>query len=107
MNKIKVTQKEMKENYYILGVGYCAMERLLYYETPIAYSAGVYGWSCDYYYVNDVVISTGYGPISSKNMKTDYTLIEKYEAKARETNTQEETKKLLIELVGKLKQKSF
>lgn len=103
MNKIKTTKKEMRQNYKILSVGYCDMQYILAYESPIAYSAGVYGWACDYYYVNDVVISTGYSPISSKNMKEDYSLIEEYEQKARQLNTREEHKALLIELIEKLK----
>ena len=103
MNKIKVTKREMKQNYKILSVGYCDMQYLLAYETPISYSAGVYGWSCDYYYIQGVVISTGYSPISSKNMKDDYKLIKEYEAKAKSCDTREETQKLLNELIERLK----
>ena len=50
MNKIKATKKEMKQNYRILSIGYCDAQYLLAYETPIAYSCGLYGWSCDYYH---------------------------------------------------------
>ena len=103
MNKIKATKTEMRQNYRILSVGYCDMQHLLAYETPISYSAGVYGWSCDYYYIQDVVVSTGYSPINSKNMKEDYKLIREYEKKARECNTREETQKLLNELIERLK----
>lgn len=103
MNKIKTTKKEMKDNYRILGVGYCDMQHLLNYQTPIAYSSGRDGWSCDYYYIGNVVISTGYSYIDSKNMKDDYNLIKEYEEKSRELNTKEETDKLLFELIEKLK----
>jgi hypothetical protein len=104
MNKIKTTKNEMKQNYRILSVGYCDMQYLLNYESPIAYSSGVYGWSCDYYYIEGVVISTGYSPIDSKNMRDDYKLIREYEQKARELNTREEVQKLLFELVNILKE---
>ena len=109
MNKIKTTKKEMRNNYIILGVGYCDMQHILTFESPIAYSAGYYGWACDYYLIKDealgeVIISTGYSPIASKNMNTYYNLIREYEEKARQLNTKEEHKALLIELLNKLKE---
>lgn len=104
MNKIKATKSEMKKNYRILGVGYCDMQYLLNYQTPISYSCGVYGWACDYYYIDDVVISTGYSYIDSKNMKDNHALIREYDRKARELNSREEVNKLLFELVEKLKE---
>ena len=103
MNKIKATKREMKDNYRVLGIGYCDAQHLLAYKSPVAYSAGVYGWSCDYYDINGIIISTGYNPISSKNMKKDYKLINEYEEKARLVNTEEETNKLLFELLNKLR----
>lgn len=89
MNKIKVTRRVMSENYRIISIGYCNAEYLLQYENPIAYSAGVYGWACDYYNiavpdVAEVVISTGYSPIAPKRTKTDYKTIEEYNNKARD-----------------------
>ena len=107
MNKIKTTKREMRQNYRILGVGYCSLQSLLAYESPISYSAGVYGWACDYYLIRDeklgeIIISTGYNYINSKNMLNDYNLIREYEKKAREVNTREEKKILLIELLNKL-----
>jgi hypothetical protein len=103
MNKIKATKREMQSNYRILSIGYCDAQSLLAYESPVAYSSGSLGWCCDYYYIEDVVISTGYSPISNKNMKKDYTLIKEYEQKARQLNTREEHKALLVELINKLK----
>ena len=107
MNKVKATKKEMSQNYKILSIGYCGLQSLLAYESPIAYSTCLYGWACDYYLIKDenigeVIISTGYNPISSKNMEVDYSLIKEYEQKARESNTREEHKKLLLELLNKL-----
>jgi hypothetical protein len=102
MNKIKAKKTEMKQNYKILGVGYCDMQYLLMYQQPISYSAGVDGWACDYYYIKDVVISTGCSYIDTKNMSKDYKIIREYENKARDLNTSEEVNALLFELIDKL-----
>lgn len=82
--KIKATKKEMVNEYYrILGTGYCTIQNLLRYQNPIAYSAGKNGWSCDYYNVDGILISTGYNPINSKNMISDYNIINKFEIEAQ------------------------
>ena len=81
--KLKTTKREIKENsYYIIGIGYCGAQYLLQYTEPFAYSAGVYGWSCDYYNIDGVIISTGYSYIDNKNSKSNYDLLRKYEKKA-------------------------
>lgn len=78
--KFKTTKKAIKESYSkIYSVGYCNMANLLKYRSPIAYSAGVYGWACDYYLIDGIVISTGYNPIGET---LNYKLIDKYESKA-------------------------
>ena len=105
MNKIKATKTEMKQNYKILSVGYCDMQYLLNYHNPIAYSSGSYGWSCDYYEINNIIISTGYSPINSKNMLHNYELIREYEQKARALNNKEDIDLLLFELLDKLTRK--
>lgn len=101
MNKIKTTKREMKNNYRILSFGYCDVQSLLAYESPVAYSAGVYGWSCDYYDIDGVIICTGYSPITTKNMKDlSYDEVREWEAKARSTNTREEHKKILTDFIN-------
>jgi hypothetical protein len=95
MNKIKTTKREMRDNYYIIGVGYCQATNLLNYESAIAYSVGVYGWACDYYEINGVVLSYGYQPLSDKNTKLDYEVLKSYDNKA----------KLIISNVGSYDQK--
>lgn len=64
---IRVTKKDMKENYFLLGASYCALSDLLGNFDTRLYSAGVYGWSCDYFIIEDgnrrAVISTGYNPV--------------------------------------------
>ena len=83
--KFKVTKKEMKQNYYrIIGIGYCEAQHLLYYAEPIAYSAGVNGWACDYYDIDGVLISTGYSYLDNKNTYADYEIIKEYNKKARD-----------------------
>ena len=84
--KYQATKKTIKDNYYrILGIGYCNAPYLLNYETPESYCAGVYGWSCDNYNIEGVLISTGYNYINNKNMKhIDYDTLMTYENKARE-----------------------
>ena len=60
-------------------VGYCNIQNLLRFTDPFAYSARAEGWACDYYYIHDVIISTGYAPIGRK---TDYKLCREYDEKA-------------------------
>lgn len=80
--KCKTTAKAIRENYgsRILSIGYCAAQSLLRYETPFAYSAGVYGWNCDYYDIDGVCISTGYRPIGKP---IDYEKLREAEKTAR------------------------
>ena len=80
--KFKTTKKEMKQGYVkILSIGYCELQNLLYYTSPIAYSSGSYGWYCDYYDIDNVCISTGYSPIGKT---VTYDILKKYDNKASE-----------------------
>ena len=112
MIKLKATKKEMREHYwYILSVGYCSMQSLLREQRPFAYSTRAEGWACDYYEIDGVLISTGYAPLSNKNMIEDYSIIKEYENKALEIDSlllpldERKAKKetLLKELVNSLK----
>lgn len=77
--KFKTTKKSMMQSYSnILSIGYCDAEYLLSFYEPIAYSAGIDGWNCDYYLINNVLISTGYQPIKSKNYDQSYDLTDRY-----------------------------
>ena len=80
--KVKVSKKEIKENFRnIITIGYCEAQFLLRYKEADYYSAGVYGWSCDYYKINNnTIISTGYAPVDAIR---NYKLVKKYEEKAR------------------------
>ena len=101
--KLKATKKEIREGYYyIAGVGYCEAQNLLKHERAFAYSAGCYGWACDYYDVDGVCISTGYNYISNQNVACDYKLIKEYDDKAQ-SKTEEEIKALLKEFISKIR----
>ena len=81
--KIQTTYKAIREEYgkKILSVDYCDLQYLLRYENPFAYSAGVYGWNCDYYDIGGVCISTGYRPIGKH---VPYELVRRFEKQAEE-----------------------
>ena len=103
--KLKATKKEFK-NENVLRVGYCQAQYLLRYADPFAYSSGVYGWTCDYYNIDGVYISTGYSPIGKS---LDYDIIKKYEDEARkilldDTNSYEEKKEKVNNLLNELVQ---
>ena len=81
--KIKVTKKEIVENYNnVICIGYCELQSLLNYENARFYTCGVYGWNADVYEINgSTVIVTGYRPFG--NIKVDYETQRKYEAEAQ------------------------
>ena len=62
MPKLKTSQSKMKDfSPIVLGVGYCELQRLLSYESPIAYATNQDGWACDLYLISDKFsIVTGY-----------------------------------------------
>ena len=98
--KLKTTKKQIKENAnQIYAVGYCELDSLLKYESPFAYSCGAYGWSCDYYQFDGVVISTGYSPIGES---IAYDLIKKYNNLAKKTHSRDEMSKLLQNFLTEL-----
>jgi hypothetical protein len=108
--KLKTTKNQVKNNFNtILSIGYCDIQYLTYYKRPFAYSCGVYGWSCDYYEIENVCLSTGYSPIGQN---VDYNLMRKYEAKAQKIVTDynvnydikvKKVNKILIEFINKAK----
>ena len=112
--KFKTTKKQMKDNYhYILGTGYCSLQHLLNYENEIAYSTRSEGWACDYYEIDGVLISTGYSPIASKNIKADYETIRKYNEQAQAIqynydlsweNRRDKVRELLHQFIKEIKQ---
>lgn len=101
--KYKTTAKALKAGYYtIISAGYCDLQCLLSYESPVAYSAGVYGWNFDVYVFDGVAIATGYRGMPSQNDRGDYKLAREYEALA-EGKTAEEKRTLIKEYINKAK----
>ncbi len=99
--KYKTTAKAVKEGYYtIISAGYCELQGLLSYESPVAYSSGSYGWNFDVYDIDGIAIVTGYRGMPEKNSKASYDLIREYEAKAQ-GKTAEEKRKLIKEFITK------
>ena len=79
--KLRATKKDFR-NRDVISIPYCNLQYTLNFHSPIAYSAGSYGWSCDYYHIGDsVYISTGYSPIGKS---LDSHFIKKIEDKARD-----------------------
>ena len=87
--KAQISKKEVRNaNSRIISIGYCDMQFLLRYHDCNLYSAGIYGWSCDYYIINsdntgmftpNTVISTGYQPLSNRETKPDRYLLRLFE----------------------------
>lgn len=102
--KFKTTRKAIQDGYHrILSVGYCELQHLLKYQSPVAYSAGVYGWNADYYIVEGVLIATGYRSLpNSRNTKCDYNTARKYDNMAQGNKTKEEIDQLLKAFIAEV-----
>lgn len=87
--KAQISKKEARNtNARIISIGYCDMQFLLRHHDCNIYSAGIYGWSCDYYIINSdntgmftpyTVISTGYRPLSNSRTTPDTELLRLFE----------------------------
>jgi hypothetical protein len=78
--KLQTTKKQIKANFSkIISIPYCDAQYLLNFKKPFAFSAGVYGWACDYYEIGHVCISTGYSPIGTQ---IDYKALQALENEA-------------------------
>ena len=105
MDKYLTTKKDIKNRgNKVLKLGYCKLQNLLgHYVEPFAYSSGTYGWSCDYYNIDGVIISTGYDPIGEE---VSGDLVREYENKEISYNLpyekrQKQGSKLLAEFIKK------
>ena len=106
--KLQTTKANIRKNFgFILSIGYCSADSLLQHVNPFGYSAGVYGWSCDYYDFGGVCISTGYSPIGKK---VNFELLKEYNEAAQKiysnyelnyNERKEATNKLLKEFISK------
>ena len=81
MAKEKWTCKKVRQ-YNAISISYCEAWHLLLGLEPIAYTAGIYGWNEDVYYIgNDTYITTGYRPHGTR--KVTYELLDDYEKQAK------------------------
>lgn len=64
----------------LVSVGYCDLQTLLRYHSPIAYTCGVYGWNFDVYEIHGLTICTGYRGMPGRTANN----IRKYEQAARD-----------------------
>ena len=73
MNKVKTTLKAIRNSHvFVVPVGYCQLQFLLNYRSPVAYATGTYGWNCDLYSLSpDVGICTGYRTAGNVNYPFD------------------------------------
>ncbi len=95
--KFQTTQKKVCEWYAKrIDAGNDTLQELLRFESPIAYTAGTYGWNADIYSFGNVAIITGDRPFG--NVKPDYELRRKYERLA-EGKSKEERRKLIDEFI--------
>ena len=63
MPKFRTTNKEMMNESLCYAVGYAELQYLFRFESPVAYTAGIYGWNSDIYLLKgNTYISTGYRP---------------------------------------------
>lgn len=82
--KYLATKKAVREGYvHIIGIGYCSLQNLLYFRSPVAYSTRAEGWACDYYGFGNTVISTGYAPLTTVNATVNYDRVQWYDDKAK------------------------
>ena len=106
--KFRTSERELKAESIVYAVGYCDLQNLFNYKTPVAYTTGQIGWKSDIYFLSgNTYISTGYQPcgynlhddwiVSAFNRKAD-TLY--YEAKYEEREKKiEELFKLFCKVV--------
>ena len=80
--KYRTTKKAINEGYNNrICVGYCNLQHLLNYESPVAYTANSSGWGADIYDFGNVAIITGYAPFG--NIRPGYEVCNKYENEAQ------------------------
>ena len=87
--KLQTTKTNVRKNFVtILTAGYCELQYLLNHCSPFAYSAGSYGWMCNYYTPSEkfsgVCIATGYNTERLSDKRVSYELVKEYEQKACE-----------------------
>ena len=77
--KYRTTKREVNNGYtYKICIGYCNLQYLLTYESPVAYTARREGWGADIYEINEnTAIITGYAPFG--NIRPKYDIQKEYD----------------------------
>lgn len=95
----KVTRNDIyDEGKQVLQCGYCNMQALLRFHHAKGYNAGVYGWNFDAYYINDVIICTGYRNMPGKVMVK----VNDYEEKAIKILKSEDSQEIKMKKIDAL-----
>lgn len=104
--KYKTTTKALKAgSCKIVCAGYCDLQFLLHYHSPIAYTCGVYGWNYDVYEIDGLTICTGYRGMPGKRANNIHEyeknaeMILSYENKASYEEKRAQIENLLHEFV--------
>lgn len=105
MAKEKWTCKKVRQ-YNAISISYCGAWYLLRGLEPIAYTAGIYGWNEDIYYVGNnnhtnTFITTGYRPHGTKHVS--YDILESYEEQAKIIYNSKEDYKTKIAMISALR----
>ena len=81
---MEIKAKDMKDNEKVICVGANNAQSILHGATRFAYSAGKYGWDCDYYSFpcSGFILCTGYRPVGRVD-EANNTVIEIYNRKAK------------------------
>lgn len=80
--KFRTTKKAIMNGYdTVICIGYCDLQHLLNYKSPVAYTARREGWGADIYDFGDTAIVTGYAPFGT--VRPDYSMVRAYEDKAK------------------------
>lgn len=91
MMKVKITNKELRDGYYTIRLGYCDAQDILKFQPARFYNSGVYGWNYDVFEIDwNLAICTGYRPIQSIPEKLNtaaVAIIRKYNNKAGKLNS--------------------
>lgn len=116
MIKARVTDKQLRDGYYVIELGYCDAQNILKFQGARFYNYGVYGWRYDVYELDwNLAICTGYQPIKSIPKKINsqaVAIIEKYDKKAETLkssnyknyeNYRKAIERLYIRMVAELK----
>ena len=81
--KFHTTRKEINGGYEnVISAGYCKLQYLLNWESPVAYTTSSAGWAADVYDFGDIAIVTGYQPFG--NIKPDYETLKRFDDQAKE-----------------------